>query len=296
MSTLKALMAVVPFTFALLLMLNHMNQSSPINNCKPVGSHLGSLVSIRQSLSAIPFQNKVTAKLQCKQSGNQVQESQVILPLSYCPQNILFHRVSMMEEYIDRRCAPANSADIISRWALWGENSNPIVVRDDHIFEVILRKNGLIEFDLKYNEGISHWIESDASGQTFWVPIKISGLDNDIVVFMRPAAIIALEVMAADPLSPSTIQKAMEQATHGSSQNKGEYYVFEFIGHNLPIRLFQVSSSIESKECSICLEGAEAIQPMIRQPCGHGYHPACIWRWKLSNPKARCPQCRKPLS
>ena len=43
-------------------------------------------------------------------------------------------------------------------------------------------------------------------------------------------------------------------------------------------------------ECSVCLAFLSAGQDVVRLPCAHIYHHACIVRWLASS--RRCPFCR----
>jgi hypothetical protein len=43
-------------------------------------------------------------------------------------------------------------------------------------------------------------------------------------------------------------------------------------------------------ECSVCLASLSAGQDVVRLPCAHIYHHACIVRWLASS--RRCPFCR----
>ena len=52
------------------------------------------------------------------------------------------------------------------------------------------------------------------------------------------------------------------------------------------------SSSLEQLgECIICMEGYDEDKIVVKLPCGHTFHEACIFAW-IDMGKDRCPTCR----
>jgi len=54
-----------------------------------------------------------------------------------------------------------------------------------------------------------------------------------------------------------------------------------------------LASECEDVECSICLADFEELTPVLKLPCGHGFHVECAERW-LTTCKATCPMCCAP--
>jgi len=63
----------------------------------------------------------------------------------------------------------------------------------------------------------------------------------------------------------------------------------------LPTRLVEAAeleSTDAMRECIICLEQLAVGHEMLKLPCEHEYHAACIHRWLTSRASAACPLCK----
>jgi hypothetical protein len=287
-------LSLLPITFILLFLLNRLNDEVGVYKCSSVKSYLGSLEEIKQTISVIPFNNKVTALLSCRVSKTEVRESRVTLPLSYCPNNFMFNRVSAMEEYIDRHCAPPNRAEIVQDRVIRDENSEPILITDANIYNLLSPGKDGKKFNPTLNLGLKSWLESRERSERYWAALKVEGLNRNLVVFIRPAAIIASAVLDVRPVTADGIKKVQLASSDVVSKRFIGYFVSEFIGHGYPFRVFYITSDTEVDNCSICLEGQDMMSPMIHQPCGHGFHRDCIDRWLLQGSNT-CPQCRQQI-
>ena len=59
-------------------------------------------------------------------------------------------------------------------------------------------------------------------------------------------------------------------------------------GANVPSEVENESSST----CAICMEGDASAKPLVRTPCAHVFHKACLAKWLLDEDKRSCPVCR----
>jgi len=48
-------------------------------------------------------------------------------------------------------------------------------------------------------------------------------------------------------------------------------------------------------ECRVCLAGVEGATSLVKLPCKHAFHPACISKW-LTQCKNTCPLCSSPIA
>ena len=284
--------ALTPIVVSLLLLMQYLNAGPNTSFCKPVKSWLGSMDEIHQKLSPNPFRNSVCGELRCRTG---VVGGPITLPILYCPNNILFPRTTLVQELIDRLCAPVQSLDIVSKAALSDSSGTPAVFHTSNLLHSISLQANRIIFNPAYSVGLSELLASSESPLQLWIPIKVPGLEETIVVFVKPAAIIAWNLNIYHHLTARVIRAAIQASTRTSTVNRGTYFVNELVGHPFRLKVIYVAEVVETENCPICLEEGNEENPIVSQVCGHGYHATCINQWKGLRTSQGCPQCRFPL-